>query len=225
MTVKWKGVFPAATTQFKADYSLDVPATLRHLDAMLDAGVEGLIMLGTVGENCSLEYPEKLELLRATVEHVAGRVPVLTGVAEYTTAARLPVRGRRPGGRGRRADGAAGDGLQLRPPRDDRPLPRRGRRRRPAGDGLQQPRLLQSRHHAGDVRRAGRRAQTGGDQGVVGKRPAVHRPAQRRRRPLHPVLRRGRPGPGGRPAGGRGVGVGAGERLPPREPRRVAGWP
>src|SRR5262249_43370244 len=46
----------------------------------------GLIMLGTVGENCSLEYPEKLEVLRATVDHLAGRVPVLTGVAECTTA-------------------------------------------------------------------------------------------------------------------------------------------
>ena len=63
MSVKWRGVFPAATTQFKADQSLDVAATLRHLDVMLDAGVEGLIMLGTVGENCSLEYPKKLEVV------------------------------------------------------------------------------------------------------------------------------------------------------------------
>jgi 4-hydroxy-tetrahydrodipicolinate synthase len=85
MRVNWQGVFPAATTQFKADQSLDIPATLKHLDAMLAAGIDGLIMLGTVGENCSLEYPEKLSVLRATVEHVAGRVPVLTGVAEYTT--------------------------------------------------------------------------------------------------------------------------------------------
>jgi 4-hydroxy-tetrahydrodipicolinate synthase len=43
-------------------------------------------MLGTVGENCSLEPAEKREVLKATVEHVRGRVPVLTGVAEYTTA-------------------------------------------------------------------------------------------------------------------------------------------
>src|SRR5690606_12218632 len=53
---------------------------------LLDAGVHGLIMLGTVGENCSLEWEEKLDVLRATVEHVGGRVPVLTGVAEYTTS-------------------------------------------------------------------------------------------------------------------------------------------
>ena len=43
-------------------------------------------MLGTVGENCSLEAVEKRELLKATIDHVAGRVPVLSGVAEYTTA-------------------------------------------------------------------------------------------------------------------------------------------
>ena len=56
MAVQWRGVFPAATTQFHADQSLDIPATLAHLDAMIEAGVHGLIMLGTVGENCSLEY-------------------------------------------------------------------------------------------------------------------------------------------------------------------------
>lgn len=86
MKVSWQGVFPAVTTQFKSDQSLDIPATMRHLDALLDAGVHGLIMLGTVGENCSLEYAEKLDVLKATVEYVRGRVPVLTGVAEYTTS-------------------------------------------------------------------------------------------------------------------------------------------
>src|SRR3954452_16264992 len=86
MSVNWRGVFPASTTEFRPDQSLDMPATLRHLDRMIEAGVHGLIMLGTVGENCSLEYREKVDVLRATVEHVAGRLPVLTGVAECSTA-------------------------------------------------------------------------------------------------------------------------------------------
>ncbi|HYO26517.1 MAG TPA: dihydrodipicolinate synthase family protein [Lacipirellulaceae bacterium] len=86
MTCDWRGVFPAATTQFAPDQSLDAAGTLRHLDAMIEAGVHGMIMLGTVGENCSLLWTEKLELLRAVVDHVGGRIPVLTGVAEYTTA-------------------------------------------------------------------------------------------------------------------------------------------
>jgi dihydrodipicolinate synthase/N-acetylneuraminate lyase len=86
MKADWRGVLPAATTQFRADGALDIGATLTHLDAMIAAGVHGLIMLGTVGENCSLEPGEKIELVAATVRHVAGRVPVLSGVAEYTTA-------------------------------------------------------------------------------------------------------------------------------------------
>ncbi|MEQ8787600.1 MAG: dihydrodipicolinate synthase family protein [Pirellulaceae bacterium] len=87
MSVNWTGVYPAATTHFHDDQSLNLPATMKHLDAMIEAGVHGLIMLGTVGENCSLSAEEKRHVLQATVEHVAGRVPVLSGVAECTTAA------------------------------------------------------------------------------------------------------------------------------------------
>jgi 4-hydroxy-tetrahydrodipicolinate synthase len=86
MRITWRGVFPAATTEFETDQSLDIPATLRHIDALIAAGVHGMIVLGTVGENCSLEYREKLDVLRATVEHVGKKVPVLTGVAECSTA-------------------------------------------------------------------------------------------------------------------------------------------
>src|SRR5437899_3305598 len=56
MKCTWRGVFSAAITHFRDDESLDLPATMRHLDAMIAAGIHGLIMLGTVGENCSLEY-------------------------------------------------------------------------------------------------------------------------------------------------------------------------
>lgn len=85
MALSWHGVFPAAVSHFRRDQSLDIPATLKHLDVMIDAGVHGLIMLGSVGENCTIEYAEKLEVLKATVDHVAGRVPVLSGVAECST--------------------------------------------------------------------------------------------------------------------------------------------
>jgi len=86
MQATWHGVYPAVTTQFKNDHSLDLEGTARHIEKLLEAGVHGLIMLGTVGENCSLEYPEKLEVLRTALRQARGRVPVLTGVAEYTTA-------------------------------------------------------------------------------------------------------------------------------------------
>ena len=86
MTVPWRGVFPAACTQFRADFSLDIPGTLKHLDAMLAAGVHGFVMMGSVGENTTLEPSEKCDLLKATVAHIGKKVPVLVGVAEYTTA-------------------------------------------------------------------------------------------------------------------------------------------
>jgi len=86
MNTTWQGIFPAVTTQFRTTGELDLAATLAHLDRLIDAGVHGLILLGTVGENCSLEYPEKLEVLRAAVDRVGRRIPVLSGVAEYTTS-------------------------------------------------------------------------------------------------------------------------------------------
>jgi 4-hydroxy-tetrahydrodipicolinate synthase len=86
MKVNWRGVFPAVTTQFQTDQSLDLVGTSQHLERLIKAGVHGIIMVGTVGENCSLEHSEKLDVLRAAVKQAAGRVPVLTGVAECTTA-------------------------------------------------------------------------------------------------------------------------------------------
>jgi len=86
MNVNWKGVFPAITTQFRQDQSLDLASTAKHLDAMIGAGIHGVVLLGTVGENTALEYEEKLSVLEEMKRAVRGRIPVLTGVAEYTTA-------------------------------------------------------------------------------------------------------------------------------------------
>lgn len=83
--VEWRGVYPAVTTQLRGDQSLDLEATAAHVDMLLRAGVHGLIMLGTVGENCSLEPAEKRAVMRMALERAKGRVPVLSGVAEYTT--------------------------------------------------------------------------------------------------------------------------------------------
>jgi 1-pyrroline-4-hydroxy-2-carboxylate deaminase len=87
MEAVWKGVFPAVTTQFKRDQSLDLEATARHLEVLIDSRVSGLIMLGSLGENTSLEPEEKRSVVRMAVEVSRGRVPVLSGVAECSTAA------------------------------------------------------------------------------------------------------------------------------------------
>jgi 4-hydroxy-tetrahydrodipicolinate synthase len=82
----WQGVFPAITTQLQRDQSLDLEATARHAETLLDSGVAGLIFLGSLGENQALQSGEKRRLIEAMVKAVNGRVPVLSGVAESSTA-------------------------------------------------------------------------------------------------------------------------------------------
>lgn len=85
MPVDWRGIYPAVTTQFADDESLDLDATQRGVDRLISDGVHGLVMLGTVGENCSLSPDEKRAVVKAALEAANGRVPVVSGVAEYTT--------------------------------------------------------------------------------------------------------------------------------------------
>jgi dihydrodipicolinate synthase/N-acetylneuraminate lyase len=87
MRTSWKGIFPAVTTQFRQDQSLDPDATARHLEVLIQSGVSGLIMLGSLGENTSLEPEEKRLVMQLAVEVSRGRVPILSGVAECSTAA------------------------------------------------------------------------------------------------------------------------------------------
>src|SRR3546814_19800995 len=87
MTVEWQGVFPAATTQFASDAAVDLEATTAHLERLIRAGVHGLVMLGTVGANCSLSAEEKRSVVASAVKTADGRVPVLAGVADTTSRA------------------------------------------------------------------------------------------------------------------------------------------
>ena len=81
----WHGVFPAITTQFKKDQSLDLDATACHAEALINSGVTGIIFLGSLGENQALTANEKRQVIEAMVKVVNGRVPVLSGVAESST--------------------------------------------------------------------------------------------------------------------------------------------
>jgi 4-hydroxy-tetrahydrodipicolinate synthase len=104
----WSGVFPAVTTQFRADFSVDVQATHKVIKALVNDGVSGLIICGTVGENCSLTRSEKVELMEAARDASGGKVPVVAGVAEYTTAFASET--------AQAAERAGVDGIMLMPP-------------------------------------------------------------------------------------------------------------
>jgi dihydrodipicolinate synthase/N-acetylneuraminate lyase len=82
----WRGVFPAVTTQFREDLSLDIDATARVIEGLIRDGVSGLIVCGTVGENCSLARHEKIALMEAGKAVARGRVPIISGIAEFTAA-------------------------------------------------------------------------------------------------------------------------------------------
>src|ERR1700749_693536 len=82
----WAGVFPAATTQFDTSLAVDLAATQVVQAALIREGVHGLVVLGTVGEKNSLNAEEKRAVLRVAVETSGGRVPVIAGVSELTTA-------------------------------------------------------------------------------------------------------------------------------------------
>ncbi|RXE84945.1 dihydrodipicolinate synthase family protein [Pseudoalteromonas sp. A757] len=86
MNVNWQGVYPAVTTQFHDDESINFDTTKAMIDNLINEGVHGIIVLGTVGENCSLTADEKRQVLKAATEVVGDRVPLLSGVAETTTA-------------------------------------------------------------------------------------------------------------------------------------------
>ena len=81
----WSGVFPAVTTPFHADLSIDFKALEAHLEVLLDSGVKGFVMMGSLGENLALTWDEKFEILKATKRVANGKVPVLSGVAETSS--------------------------------------------------------------------------------------------------------------------------------------------
>lgn len=107
MTTGWRGVIPAVTTQFNEDLSIDFENTRRVQDALVNDGVHGLIVMGTCGENNSLDPDEKRQILKGAVEVVNGRVPVITGVSEFDT--------RRAVAYARDAEKLGADGLMLLP--------------------------------------------------------------------------------------------------------------
>lgn len=86
MAIQWKGVFPALTTKFTSDDKLDFNLFEKNLSVQLDAGVEGVILGGTLGESSVLSNQEKFDLVKFTVEKVGGKVPVVMNIAEGSTS-------------------------------------------------------------------------------------------------------------------------------------------
>ena len=85
MKPNWTGVYPALTTNFFADESLDLATFSDNIAQQIEAGVHGIVACGSLGENSTLTFDEKLELLATAKQTTAERVPVIMGVAECVT--------------------------------------------------------------------------------------------------------------------------------------------
>jgi 1-pyrroline-4-hydroxy-2-carboxylate deaminase len=85
MALQWKGVIPALTTKFTADDKLDFTLFEKNLKAQLEAGVEGVILGGSLGEASVLSSEEKFDLVKFAVDKIAGKVPVIMNIAEGST--------------------------------------------------------------------------------------------------------------------------------------------
>ncbi len=85
MSIQWKGVMPALTTQFTANDELDLELFKTNIKAQLNAGVKGLVLGGTLGEASTLTNKEKRILTTQAVAYVQGSVPIIINIAQQTT--------------------------------------------------------------------------------------------------------------------------------------------
>ena len=108
MIFQWKGIFPALTTKFTKDDHLDDDLFLKNLNEQQNAGVSGIILGGTLGEASVLTDVEKEHLVRLSVNHINGKIPVILNIAEGSTdMARLQVK---------KAEDWGANGLMVLPP-------------------------------------------------------------------------------------------------------------
>jgi len=85
-TPRYQGIFPVVPTIFHKNGELDLEGQKRCLDFMIDAGVDGLCILANFSEQFSLSDEEREVLTRASLTHVAGRVPVIVTTTHYGTS-------------------------------------------------------------------------------------------------------------------------------------------
>ena len=105
---KWEGVMPAITTQFDVQGNLDLITFKINLSSQINAGVNGIILGGTLGEASTLTIQEKQQLLAITLDEVNGKIPVIMNIAEQATAEAVRF--------AQKAEAEGADGLMLLPP-------------------------------------------------------------------------------------------------------------
>ncbi len=108
MEVNWNGVYPAVTTAFFENEELDIKTYLSNIEAQIQAGVDGIIIGGSLGESSTISHDERIELLKATLKQANERVPVLVNIAEGSTKKAIEL--------AKRSENEGAHGLMVLPP-------------------------------------------------------------------------------------------------------------
>lgn len=107
--MSFRGSYTVTITPFTEDgVEVDLDANRRFIDWQLESGVPGLIILGTTGEFLTVSDEERTRFVGSTIEHVAGRVPVLVGTMNAYTENAVRY--------SREAEKLGADGLMIVPP-------------------------------------------------------------------------------------------------------------
>ncbi len=81
----WAGVFPAITTPFTTDLSVDHDALADHVRWMIDSGCAGIVALGSLGESQTLSIAEKVQILETCRRTLSSGTPLIAGIASLST--------------------------------------------------------------------------------------------------------------------------------------------
>ena len=104
----WAGVFPAITTPFRPDLSLDYEALESHVTWLVDCGCRGIVALGSLGEAPTLTLKEKIEIIQCAKRALKGRAPLVAGISALSTVEAVSL--------ARAASAAGADRLMVLPP-------------------------------------------------------------------------------------------------------------
>ena len=108
MAKMWHGVYPAITTKFHEDESIDFEAFRANMDEQIKAGIDGVILGGSLGETSTMSKEEKFELLEYTLKIVEGKIPVVLNIAEQRTSEAVEI--------AKKAEEIGAAGLMVLPP-------------------------------------------------------------------------------------------------------------
>ena len=190
--IMWTGVLPAVTTKFKADGALDHAEMERCFALQMDAGCDGIIVCGSLGEGPMLTQAERIEVLKIAQSDHPGQTDLDDGIgSRHARGLRVGAQSRQGGCL--RFDGGAEPDLPHRRGRDRRDIARGGGSRRFAGDDLLQPFGVSRRCHARDHGRAGVGCALRRGERILRRHSPHHGNLQSPRRSLRRVDRRRQP--------------------------------